>query len=227
MVVPPTSPVLALNLGIINLRNHVPVGAGVPIENTTGVTIADVTTMTGASITITNPRDGANESLAVDVGVNTQVHTAYNSTSGTLILTGSASLAAYESVLESITYNDVAASPTTATRDIQFTVTDATGSKSNIAVATVSFPGTYIEASGPASVGYPFVVIDPYDVVSDPNSTTLVSATVAISSGLAPAVPAGFSAEYLNRHAGGSAGPRYTSSRQTSASASHSHPARG
>jgi hypothetical protein len=49
-----------------------------------------------------------------------------------------------------------------------------------VAVATVSFLGTYTETSGPASAVNPTIVIDSSSVVSVP---TVMSATVAISSG--------------------------------------------
>ena len=102
-------------------------------------------------------------------------------------MTGSARVATYESVLETITYNDTAASPNTTTRNIQFTVTDANNLKSNVAVATVSFPGTYTEtartgehASTERDTANPTIIIDPDDVV---NAPTVTSATVTISSG--------------------------------------------
>jgi hypothetical protein len=128
--------------------------------------------------------DGSNESLSVNVGMSGLL-SSYNPTMGALALTGSASIATYETVLETLTYNDVAGSPNTTTRDIQVTVTDANSPqlKSNVAVASVSFNGTYTEAGGPASATSPTVVIDANDVISDPKSPTLVSATMAISSG--------------------------------------------
>ena len=115
--------------------------------------------------TIVTVRDGANESLAVNLGTS-GLMSSYNAATGTLTLSGSASVATYESVLETVKYNDAAANPITATRNIQFTVTDANNLKSNVAVATVSFLGTYTEASGPASAVNPTVIIDSGSVVN-------------------------------------------------------------
>ena len=148
-VVSPATPFLALNATAVNYATTFQPG-GVPVENPTGVTIAAVNTISAATVQITNLKDGSNESLTVNVGAS-GLTPSYNSGNGTLTLTGSATIATYESVLETVTYNDVAASPNTSTRNIQFTVTDSNHVKSNVAVATVSFVGSYTEATGPGS----------------------------------------------------------------------------
>ena len=186
-VLPPPPPVLALNSPATNYSTGFqPQSGSVAIENTTGVTISDITTMAGASIVITNLEDGANESLTAS-SLASGLTSSYNSANGTLSISGTSTVANYVQALESITYNDVAASPNATTRNIQFTVTDSNGLKSNVAVSTVSVNGTYTEASGPGSTqapnvdtANPIIVIDSGDVVT---ATTVTSATVAISSG--------------------------------------------
>jgi hypothetical protein len=171
-------PSLALDLANTNYSTTFQTG-GVPVENTSGVTVGDNSNIIGATIQIVSLRDGSNESLTVNTGV-TGIVAGYNAATGMLTLMGSASPDAYQSVLESIKYNDVATSPSTATRNVQFTFTDALNQKSNTALASVSFLGTYTEAAGPASVANPTIPIDPNVNV---NATTVTSATVAISSG--------------------------------------------
>ena len=65
---PPKAPVLTLNLANTNYATTFQSG-GVAIENTSGVTINDNTTLTGATIQIESLRDGSNESLTVNPGV--------------------------------------------------------------------------------------------------------------------------------------------------------------
>lgn len=62
--------------------------------------------------------------------------------SGTLRLTGSASLAHYQTALRSVRYANNDATPTTSTRTITFTVTDASGGQSNSTYRTVTFTAT-------------------------------------------------------------------------------------
>jgi hypothetical protein len=181
----PTAPVLAINAPATNYSTTFQSG-GVAVENTSGVTIADLTNLVGASISIVTLRDGSNESLSVNTSA-TGITSSYNAATGTLTLSGSASVATYQSVLETVRYNDAATSPNSATRVVQFTVTDANGLKSNVAVASVGFIGTYTESGGPGSTQLPniaavnpSIVIDPNSVISAP---TVVSATVAITSG--------------------------------------------
>lgn len=62
--------------------------------------------------------------------------------SGTLRLTGSASLANYQAALRSVRYANSDATPTTSTRTITFTVTDASNGQSNSTFRTVTFTAT-------------------------------------------------------------------------------------
>ncbi len=133
------------------------------------VVVTDNTTLTGATIQITNLKDGTNESLAVNAtafSASGLTSDPYNAATGTLTLTGPGTVAEYESVLNTLMYNDAAASPNPTTRNIQFTVTDANGLKSNLAVATVSFTGTYTETAGPNTAVNPVIIIDSGAVVN-------------------------------------------------------------
>src|SRR5207244_2429855 len=50
----------------------------------------------------------------------------YTQSSGTLSITGSASTATYQTILEGVQYNDTSASPTTTNRTVTVTVSDGT-----------------------------------------------------------------------------------------------------
>ncbi len=61
----------------------------------------------------------------------------WNSTNGTLTLTGSASLANYQAALRSITYTNSSEAPNTATRTVSFSISDGSLS-SNVATRDIS-----------------------------------------------------------------------------------------
>ncbi|MBN3896731.1 MAG: FG-GAP repeat protein [Nostoc sp. NOS(2021)] len=94
------------------------------------------TTLAGATITITNPLNGAAESLnATAIG---NITATYNASTGTLTLSGTDSIANYRQVLNSLTYNNTAASVNTSDRIIEFVVNDGQGFSNTSAVATTT-----------------------------------------------------------------------------------------
>lgn len=98
-------------------------GAAIPITSTLTVSAPFVDSLESASIQITANYDGTEDVLAfTDTGLITG---SWNSGTGTLTLTGRASLADYQTALRSVTYqNTDGASPTQTTRTISFTVDD-------------------------------------------------------------------------------------------------------
>lgn len=83
----------------------------------------DDTTVVSATVTITNALDGENESLAADTGGRAIV-VEYDAGVCVLTLTGEDTLAAYEALLATVTYDNVALKPDTTPRIITFTVSD-------------------------------------------------------------------------------------------------------
>ena len=99
----------------------------------------------------------------------------YDDTTGVLALTGTASVAAYESALRTVSYRNLAAGSPDATKDVEFTVNDA-GSDSAPATKQVCISNTgpnrrpigetsegaldYIENDGPLPVDAGFVAQD-------------------------------------------------------------------
>ncbi|WP_448275233.1 beta strand repeat-containing protein [Nostoc sp. DSM 114160] len=95
------------------------------------------TTLAGATITITNLLNGAAESLnATAIG---NITSTYNATTGTLTLNGTDTIANYRQVLNSLTYNNTAA--TTVNTIIEFVIDDGQGFSNTSAVAITSLGG--------------------------------------------------------------------------------------
>jgi len=116
------------------------VGAGVDYEtvfyiNRTPVFIApdlvladeDNTTLTRATVRITNLRDGQAELLTADVSGAANIRRDYDDETGILSLTGVDSIANYQLVLRSVTYDNALPQPNTTDRLVAFTVSDSTG----------------------------------------------------------------------------------------------------
>lgn len=140
-------------------------GTSVPIVEPQELKIADIdsTQVSSARITIANLQDAAAESLSVNSfgGITAN----YDPVTGTLTLTGIASLNEYQNVLRTAKYGNSASNPNSEPRQISFTVTDAGGATSAAATSTVefvsaaSFP-TFVFANGIGGLG-------PYDEARD------------------------------------------------------------
>ncbi|MEM8678322.1 MAG: putative Ig domain-containing protein [Planctomycetota bacterium] len=83
------------------------------------------TELQGATVTITNLADGADESLSFDV-TGTAITGAYDSLTGVLTLTGADTLENYETVLRSIRYTHSSEDPTAGDRIIEVSLDDGT-----------------------------------------------------------------------------------------------------
>ncbi|MBZ0144293.1 MAG: retention module-containing protein [Rhodocyclaceae bacterium] len=152
--------------------------------------------ITGATITVATNKDGTNDLLVagtLPVGITAS---AYNSTTGVLTLSGSATPADYQAAIRAINFDTTGTS--TLARGITVSVTDGTAT-SNVATATVSILGVgnapvldldandSSGATGTAyqsrfTVGASAVTIGDVDVsISDSNSTNLTGATITLS----------------------------------------------
>ena len=89
-----------------------------------GITFSDPdsTSFTGATVSITAGLDTANDVLAFTA--QNGITGSYSAATGVLTLTGSATIADYNTALQSITYENLFTTPSTAARDISFAVTD-------------------------------------------------------------------------------------------------------
>ena len=96
----------------------------------------DNVNLVSLTVTITNQLDGVAETLAVNTGV-TSIIASYNSGTGVLSLTGLDTVANYEQVLRTVTYDNSSQDPDTTDRSITFVANDGTDD-SNVGTTTVT-----------------------------------------------------------------------------------------
>ena len=136
-----TAPVLSLNGGAgTNFATTFAPGDG-PVAIESGqlsLSGNGSATVASATIMLTNPQDGVAEVLRTSTGGTNITAVPYNPSTGVLSLTGVDTVANYQRVLQTITYNDTAARPNQTARLVTFRVNNgSTGS--NIPTSTVSF----------------------------------------------------------------------------------------
>jgi VCBS repeat-containing protein len=177
--VPHTAPVLA-NIETSTLQYY----AGtppVPITSTLTVSSSDATTLASATVKISSGLVSADDSL----GFTTQngITGSYNSSTGVLTLTGTASLANYQAALRSVTYKDSNALTAAGTRTISFQVNDGFSANNlsntvsrTVAVATNTPPTcSNVSASTDKNTAIDITVLSS---CSDPDGDTLTVASV-------------------------------------------------
>jgi hypothetical protein len=106
------------------------------VSNSLTLTDIDSPTIASATVTITNLMDGEAESLALPSTFGYMAAT-YSTSTGTLQLIGTATLAQYQEVLRSITYTNTSQNPNSTPRSISFVVNDG-AVDSTIATSTVT-----------------------------------------------------------------------------------------
>ena len=102
-----------------------------------GLTVsdADSTNLTGATVSISANYANGQDVLAFTNQLG--ITGSWNSTTGVLTLTGTATVANYQTALRSVTYVNTSDTPSTAARTVAFTVSDGTAN-SNTAPRTIS-----------------------------------------------------------------------------------------
>ncbi|WP_292840165.1 DUF4114 domain-containing protein, partial [Nostoc sp. NMS8] len=152
-----------------------------------GITVTDVdsTSLSSATITISNGFVATEDSLAF-----TNQNTITGSyTNGVLTLTGSATVAQYQTALQSVTYQNSSDNPSTTPRTISFVVND--GSLNSTAVTRdinlTAVNDAPVTTATNSALTYTenaaATIIDPGITVTDIDSTSLSSATITISNG--------------------------------------------
>ncbi|CAE6934554.1 hypothetical protein R75471_04984 [Paraburkholderia domus] len=167
--------------------------ASTPIAVDGGLTLSDPTSATAqsATISITNFKTG--DELLFTPNSSTMGNISASYSSGVLTLTssgGSASIAQWQTALDSITFTNTNITPNTTTRVISYSITDNGGAVGtatrNITVAdTDQTPIVTLSGSNPTYLaGAAATPIDSGISVTDRDtSPTLASATISISSG--------------------------------------------
>lgn len=112
-----------------------------------------------------------------------------NSHTATLTITGPGTIAQFQMLLRTVTYQDVAGAPITTTRTAKFTVNDGTNSVSaveNVTVTKVNQPPV-VQINDSKQLTYKVnsasIAIMNLALISDPDSANLSSVTIQISSG--------------------------------------------
>ena len=173
-------------------------GGGAVTVADADATLSDVDSanFTSLTVTITNLLDGAAESLSANTA-GTSITASYNSGTGVLTLSGSDTVANYQQVLRTVSYNNSSQNPTTTARSISFVANDGT-SNSNVGTTTVTMvaqddvPVLDLDADNSAAAGADFAstfsegggavtVADADATLSDVDSANFTSLTVTIT----------------------------------------------
>lgn len=166
-------------------------GADIVVNSAIGVADVDSLTLSGATVQITTAYVSAEDRLLF--ATQNGITGSFDTTTGTLTLTGTASVANYQTALRSIQYrNTNTSNPSTTQRVVTFRVNDGAASSnlsnsvvSNADVTPTNDAPTLVAGGGSPTFtegGSP-VVIDPAIAAGDVDNATLTGATVQISTG--------------------------------------------
>jgi len=171
--------------------------ASTPVVIDAGLSVTDgaSATLASATIAITGGFHAGEDVLLFsnDGATMGNIVASYNASTGVLTLTSagaSATLAQWQSALDSVTYTDIAITPATATRTVSFTVVDGGGTTSNTATRAITVTATeqtpMVTTTGGTTdyvLGTAPVTIDSGIIVSDLDNITQSSAIVSIGTG--------------------------------------------
>ncbi|MBL8826329.1 MAG: hypothetical protein JNM18_05040 [Planctomycetaceae bacterium] len=163
------------------------------IVNSTGLTVVDVdnTNLASATVTLTNIMNANQETLAVNTS-GTAISAVYNATSGVLSLTGTDTVANYQQVLRTLTYDNSSTTPNAAQRQVTVSVNDGLANSVNVTsyINVTAVANTPVVSIAGGAVSYTenaaATVIDSALNISDADSTNLQSATISITGGFTP-----------------------------------------
>ena len=162
--------------------------AATVIDSSLTITDADDTNIEGATITISGGYQSSEDVL--DLGNTSLGISVESNTSGVLTLTGSATIANYETALESVTYQNTNTSdPNNDNRTVTWVVNDgaanSSGVTSTITVADLNDAPVISDAGATLmfEANDDATVIDSALTVTDADDDNLASASISISSG--------------------------------------------
>ncbi len=159
----------------------------VPVTSSISVSDSDNTNLDTATVQITSSYIQGEDKLAFTEANG--ISSSWDVASGTLTLTGSATVAEYQAALQSVTYNNVSPIPNTSTRTVQFQVSDdedpsntqtrdiAVTETNNVPVlANMESTRLQVQSDNPPQA------ITEKLTVSDPDDQNIQGATIQISS---------------------------------------------
>ena len=134
--------------------------------------------MAAAVIVLTNPLDGVDESLTIDLPAlaaiaGGAITVGGSSTATSLVLTGLADAADYEAALKLVRYENASENPTETNRLVEITVTDALQGDSNTATAEIAVTAS---DDGALPGGGPFAIADDLVFTNEAGDLALPSA---------------------------------------------------
>ncbi len=143
------APVLTTSAGTAAFTED---GAAVEIDNAIAVSDPENAGLTGAEVRFNSGFVSGQDSLLFTDPAG--ISGTYNGAAGVLTLSGSASVAAYQTALRSVTYSNASQTPNTANRILQFSVNDGTNVSSAARTLTVTAQddAANVVTGGPYSV---------------------------------------------------------------------------
>jgi Big-like domain-containing protein/cadherin-like protein len=167
--------------------------------------------ITGASVQITNNHASPQDILAL-ASPPAGIAAAYDSATGKLTLSGTATVAAYQAALRAVTYRNSSSSPTTALRTVTFLASDAssTSAPATRAIA-VNAPDNAPDVSADSAAALLYTenqaatAVEPAITITDLDSVDLTGATAQIAGSYAegedvldtpPGLPGGIAAAF-------------------------------
>ncbi|HSD36510.1 MAG TPA: putative Ig domain-containing protein [Rhodocyclaceae bacterium] len=122
----PVAPVISVSNGALGYTEN---AAATVIDNKLTVTDADSTNLSGATIQITDKYQNGQDVLAFTN--QNGITGSWDAATGTLTLSGTTTVANYQTALSSVTYRNSSENPNTSARIVTFTVNDGSKTGSN------------------------------------------------------------------------------------------------
>jgi cytochrome oxidase assembly protein ShyY1 len=176
------APVVTTSVGNTTYTEDAP---PVAIDNALTVTDVDNANLSSAIVSITGNFLSTEDVLAFTN--QNGITGVYNSVTGVLTLTGSATVANYQTALRSVTYNNSSQNPNTSNRNVSFVANDGTtnSNTANKIIIVVAVNDAPVVTTSPGNTTYtednPPVAVDNALTVVDPDNANLASATVSIT----------------------------------------------
>ena len=188
----------------------------VAIDGLIDVSDPDSAELSGATVKFTNSQGSEEEETdptgpggttpgfvpsedSLALGEQPVITASYDSEAGVLTLTGTASVADYQTALRAVTYENSSEDPSDVSRLVRFQLTDTSGrtsvpSSRLIFVTPVNDAPTVTTSDGATaySEGDPLTAVDPDLVVGDVDDTDIEGGQVRISDGFEPGDELGF-----------------------------------
>ncbi len=172
--------------GVGNVANYTENAAAVTIDSSVTITDSDSANLNQATVSLTTNFSSSEDALVYST-VN-GITGSYDSGTGVLTLSGTATKANYEGALETVKYQNSSDDPSTATRTLSFVVRDTDNNESAADTTTLTVTAVndapvvsgvnnvaaFIEGLGP-------VVIDSTITITDTDNANMSTGTVVIS----------------------------------------------